>query len=135
VSDSTGLRKVSAFPTKHGTRAESFWAEVVGPDAARITNIPFFTDAVAFGDVVRVDPGGKVLAVLERTTRTRRGTYPAAPDRRDAEREWAALCDYLRRHNVACESAVPGMFGMAVPPDISDERLAELLAQGPVELS
>lgn len=130
------MRKVFAeFQTERGPARESLWAEAVGMDTARIQNIPFMTDQVAFQDLVRLDSGGKVLEILERTTRTRRVAYEAASDRQEAEHEFKAICDHLRQANIECESAVPGMFSMAVPLDVPDERLHELLEQCPVPLN
>jgi hypothetical protein len=121
------MRKVFvAVPTKRGPTRESLWAEVVGPDTARIQNIPFLTDKVGFHDIVRLDELGNVLEILERTTRTRWARYDPAPDRQQAERGYKETCDYLRQSNIECESAVPGMFSMAVPQDVSDLDLVAL---------
>lgn len=110
------------------------WAEAVGPGTARIRNAPFLTGEVAWDDLVKMGSEGKVLEVLERATRTVRATHEAAPDRRDAQQELSAIWEPRRRADVVCESAAPGLIGMAVPLSLPDARLVELLEQCPVPL-
>lgn len=117
------------------TPRERLWAEMVGEDTGRIVNIPFFTDEVAYQDLVRISEDGEVLEVLQRTTRTRRATYPAASKREDAVSQYQAICDYLRPFQIECESFHGGTFCMAVPSEMTDDRIRALCAHCPVSLT
>jgi hypothetical protein len=133
--EATKMRKIYAkVETENGPTREYFWAEPVSDDTVKVANIPFFSDEVAYEDVVRVTEAGEVLEVLERSTRTRRAVYEAALAREDAEREYQAICNHLRPSGIECESARAGMFSMAVPLGISDNRLREVCSQCPVPL-
>jgi hypothetical protein len=130
------LRKVFVeAPTEKGVTKERFCAQVVEVDTARIRNIPFVTDVVAFDDLVRVDESGNVIEVLERTTRTRRASYDAASDRKAAKKELKAICEHMRACQIECESAAPGLLAMAVPVQVRDEAFLQLCKLCPVPLN
>jgi transcriptional regulator with XRE-family HTH domain len=112
---------------------ESLWACRLSEETAMITNLPFFTDAVAFHDLVRVSPGGEFLEVLESVTRTRRARYDAVAGEA-GDRQWKAIADHFEKEGILTESAVPGVFGMAVPEGMDEERFRELCKQCPVPL-
>jgi hypothetical protein len=124
---------VKGGPAGNGGQ-ESLWASAIGAETAFIENVPFVSDEVAWHDVVRLSPSGDVLEVLERLTRTRRGTYQAAEDRQEALEQWRAINDHFDQRGIVCESAVPGMFAMAVPTTVSDEELLDLYMKCPVKL-
>ena len=130
------LRKVFVpVPTAHAPTRENLWAEIDSADTARINNIPFLTEAVAYQDLVRVDEAGQVLEVLERTTFTVHAVYKVATDPEAAEREYKAIGEHMRSANIVCESAMPGMMGMAVPLTVTNEQLLDLMKRSPVPLT
>jgi hypothetical protein len=117
-----------------GAMLESLYAEQVGMNTVRIINIPL-SDKVAFGDVVRLTPAGRVGEVLERSTRTRWARWAAAPTTKEAQRQFNRICEHFAGFNIVCEGMGIGWFGMAVPLDLNDERLAEICATCPVPLT
>jgi hypothetical protein len=130
------MRKIYVkVKTGNGPTREYLWAERVSDDTVKVGNIPFFSDEVGYQDVVRVTEAGEVLEVLHRSTRTRRAVYEAALAREDAECEYRAIRDHLRPYGIECESARAGMFSMAVPLDLTDERLRDLCSRCPVPLT
>jgi hypothetical protein len=129
------MRKVFVpIQTKYGPTRELLWARQTSKNTVQITNIPFFTDAIAFNDIVRVNTSGEVVEVLKSCTRTRHATYLTASDREEAYREWKAICDHLARFAIDSESPVPGLFSMAVPPDVTDDDLDDICDNCPIRV-
>jgi hypothetical protein len=111
------------------------WAKVVSNDIARIQNIPFLSNVVAYEDLVRVDTLGHVLEVVKRINRTARATYDAKSDRRKAQRDLDAIGAHLRSNKIECESARAGFIAMAVPIEVTDEGLLDILDKCPIRLA
>jgi hypothetical protein len=114
---------------------EYLWAERVSEDTVKVVSIPVFSAEVAYQDVVRVNEDGEVVEVLQRRTRTRHASCDGARGRQDAERQYQAICDHLRPFDIECDWARPGRLRMAVPEDVTDDRLLELCSQCPVPLT
>jgi hypothetical protein len=115
-----------------GPATEALWAYRFGKNTARINNVPVLTDKVAYEDVVRVRPSGEVVKVLKKGTRTRRGRYESPSGPAEATSLWRAIRDHLERFGIVAESAVPGLFAMAVPLDMTDDKLEDICAACPV---
>jgi hypothetical protein len=117
------------------TYTEFMWAHQVSPTTARITNIPFYTDQVGYEDIVRVGINGEVVEVLERATRTRCSSYEPEVGEEAIKLQWKSINDHFEKLNILCESAIAGVFSMAVPLDMSDDALRELVGSCPVKLA
>jgi hypothetical protein len=117
------------------TVKESLWARQVSSTTARIDNIPFYAGQIGYDDLVRVDINGEVVEVLERSTRTRCSSYEPEGDKEAATRQWGAIQDHLNKLNIVLESAIAGVFSMAVPLEVSDNALQDLVRNCPVKLT
>ena len=121
-------------PSPKGLYQYSVWATPVSEETSIIDNIPHLTDQIAYRDLVRVSPNGDFLELLERLTRTKHAKYNAANTRKEAERQWKTIVDHFEKQGVFCESATAGLFAMAVPGNVTDDRFLELWNQCPVKL-
>lgn len=119
--------------------SESLVALRIGPKTAKVTTIPIWAEGVCRGDFVEFDEDFVVVEVLERAARRRRATFDEAGDGTRAR--WRLIRDYLRRWDIIAgpdpdrgELALPGILLMAVPRDISDDRLVDIAVGSPVPL-
>jgi hypothetical protein len=111
---------------------EHLWATSAGDHIVRIDNIPVFTTAFSCGDLVRVDDEQTVIEVLERRSRTKHAGYDRSGSKKRVERRGKKLMKYLEGFGIKVEGIVVGFFGLAVPPDIDDDRLAAIIEASPV---
>lgn len=116
---------------------EGLWAVGVGPDVARISNVPFLQDGVAEGDVVRfmTDPDG-VRWATERVEASGNCTLrvlpiPSGPLGRSAQ----AVHDRLAPFGLGGESFSEDLplVAVTVPADADFLRLKAVLVQGEAE--
>ncbi len=123
---------------------ESVWAIDLGFNMARINNIPFFTEAFSFNDVIRykIEDGIREFkSVVKKETTSWGVTWEPtnAGDPIITGEEWKKIAKHLRANNVHYESAVAGIFVIALPVDISDEKniiwLKALKYSCPIELT
>jgi hypothetical protein len=111
---------------------EHLWARPITPTTAKVLNIPFYTDSFCLGDLIE-HRGGEIIRVRERGARTYHAAYEVnSPE--EAKSLWPVLKDYLAEHDIRVERFYPGLFGMAVPVDISPERLMEIAQACPVTI-
>ncbi|WP_137993200.1 DUF4265 domain-containing protein [Streptomyces vilmorinianum] len=113
---------------------EGLWATPVGPDTARVDNVPFLQDGVAQGDVVRYTTDAEgVHWAAARTTASGNCTLrvlpvPAGPLGPNAK----AVHDRLSPFGLGGESFSTDfpLVALNVPADAPFARIKELLARG-----
>ena len=128
-TDPDNLIRVTVHIARDWT--ERLWARRVGPDTARIDCIPHYARDVTLGSLVKLDPEGNVLYVLEKTGRNAYGEYAVRPTD-NLEELYGAIRDYLAEHDIPTVGYAKGKLAMSVPNDISPGRLEQILAACPV---
>jgi len=110
---------------------ESVWAEELGNNHARINNLPFFTDAFGFNDIVEYKLDGDEDMPMKEYVRTIKqvttswGLKWEPTDRSDSDKvseEWQQIAKHLKANDVKYESAIAGLFVIALPADKEDEE-------------
>jgi hypothetical protein len=119
-------RRIESDPER-----EYLWARPVTPTTAKVRNIPYYTDAVSLDDLVEHE-GGEIVRVVERCARTYLAAIEGDPE--EARRNWPVLWDYFVGHDIYVEWCLPGLFSMAVPCDVSPDRLLEIALACPVTI-
>ncbi len=127
-----------------GLAGESVWAIDLGLNTARINNLPFFINDIGFGDIVRykVEDGiCEFQEVLKKVT-TSWGVTWEPTDKTDPLKtgeEWKKIAKHLRANNVHFESAMAGVFVIALPVETPEEEniiwLKALKYSSPIELT
>lgn len=102
---------------------ESVWALDNGDGTCEVNNLPFFTDEVGFKDVVRyerVDGIAEFREVVEKKTAS--WGIKWTPTDGKVDDEWKQICEHLHALDIHFESALAGMFVVALPADKSEEE-------------
>ncbi len=129
---------------KVGCGGESVWAVDLGLNMARINNLPFFTDAFGFNDIVRFERIDGIAEFQETMTSVTKswGVTWKPTDEKDREKtteEWRLIAKHLRANDIKhFGSAMAGMFVIALPVDVSNEKnwtwLKALCYSSPIKL-
>lgn len=106
---------------------ESVWAVDLSMNMAKINNIPFFVDQVSLDDVISyeiVDGIREFKSVLKKVTKSWGVTWEPTDkdDKEKTSEEWGLIRDHLKANDVDFESACAGMFVIALPVKVSDEK-------------
>lgn len=129
------VRRVFVELIGYGPACEYLLAEPIGPGVARIDNIPIITDGVGYNDLVQVNKYGKIVAVLERNTRTEHATYDRTFSEKREMRKSKAIRDHFAQANIMCRPSFSGELWLAVPLHVSKQQLLKLLKDCPVRLT
>jgi hypothetical protein len=114
---------------------ETPWAIRVNETTAKLDNIPWFTDEYSLGDLVEIDEKNEVVRLIEKVANTRHVLYdPMSEDKAHQRTEWNLIRKHLDRYDIHSESATPGFFSIAVPLDVTEEKLNQVIAECPVKL-
>lgn len=112
---------------EEGYGGETVWAVDLGMNMAKINNIPFTVEQVSLDDVISytVEDGIREFkSVLKKVTKSW-GVSWEPTDKDDEEKtseEWILIRDHLKTNNVDFESACAGLFVIALPVSVSDEK-------------
>lgn len=118
--------------TWHGATAEWLWVQKLGPDTARIANIPAYATGLAVDDHVRLSQRDHGLVVVEVVRRSGHSTFhivfdDAIPPKAVFSRFWDPLerlgCRYERGDEPAPVIAID------VPPDVDPEVVFTYLSE------
>jgi hypothetical protein len=111
-----------------GVITEWLYARRISKNFVKIENIPFFIDEFGLGALVRVK-GRRIVGVVKKGDRSRYAQFtPHGSEQENIER-WKEIRTYLAQFDITCEWAPPGWVGMAIPRNISDERLKAICAE------
>jgi hypothetical protein len=118
---------ITSPPSEDGFGGESVWAEELGNNTARINNIPFFIPVVGFDDIVRyeIEDGIREFKeVVTKVTDTWGVTWEPTDneDKDGTTEEWHKIAAHLKSNDVHYESAIAGMFVIALPVDTAEEE-------------
>lgn len=136
--------KIHVTSDEDGLGGESVWAIDLGLNTARINNLPFFVNQVGFNDVIRytVEDGIREFQEVITKVTTSWGVTWDPTDKANTEKtteEWQQIAKHLRANEVHFESAMAGMFVIALPVAKSDEEniiwLKALKYSCPIELT
>lgn len=124
---------------------ESVWAVDLDNKTARINNLPFFAESFGFNDIIRyedIDGIHEFQEVITSVTRSWGVTWDPTDknDREKTSEEWNQIATHLRDSGTThFESAIAGMFVVALPTDVSDEKnwrwLKALCYSSPIKLT
>ena len=116
---------------------ESCWAERLSPTTARIDNVPFTHTEFGFNDIVEfVDQGEggyyEFTKVIEHKTKTIGFRYEVK-EGEEIKAVYGKLHGYFEKEkNVAMEGLMAGMAVIAIPYDMEDRALIEMMEAAPV---
>lgn len=115
--------------TSHDGTVETMWAEVLGDDLYRLSNIPFFQCGVSYRDVVNASPADDGLlefrSMAEKSGhRTIRVNVPPA---RSGERD--ELLHGVVALGCTYEGAFKHWLAIDVPPEVSLDSVCDYLAE------
>jgi hypothetical protein len=121
---------------------ESVWAKELGGFTARINNIPFFVDGVGYNDIIRyeiVDGIREFVEVVTKVTDSWGVTWEPTDktDREQTTEEWQQIAAHLKSNDVHYESAMAGIFVIALPCDQEKENiiwLKALMYSSPIDI-
>jgi hypothetical protein len=115
---------------------EFLWAWRIGKNTAKIKNIPFTCPDLALDDLVRIDKHGEVMEVLEHVAQTRLIRYadPKTQSEEEVCERYLKVRDTVKEHDIFMEGLFPGIAGVSVPLDVSDEELDAIVAQADAEV-
>lgn len=113
---------------------EHLWATPINKHTVKIENIPFFAD-LAMGDLVEIDSQCQILRVIEHCGKTRRGQYDWSRSTEENQRVWDIIREHLSKFDIAVEGMGNGIFSMAVPLDLTDRKLQEIIVACPEPFS
>jgi hypothetical protein len=107
---------------------ESLWAVRLSKHFAKIDNIPFFVgDAFCLGDVVEIDDENEIVGVRTRSgLRTAWVEYSARGSPAQVKKRYLAIRAHLTRHGIQLEGIQPGFLVLAVPPEVTADRLEQI---------
>ena len=115
-------------------RREWLWAEVVGDsNHARLMNVPLNRE-YGLGDIVEYDPvdHNHIINILMKGSRTVGGVYQSTGDKIYDRGARAGIKCYLERYAIHVEFITGRIFGMAVPLNMSDDKVCEITKRCPV---
>jgi hypothetical protein len=130
---------VSLPPQEHdGLEGESVWAIKKGIDIAQIDNIPFFVN-LGLNDIVRFKIFNGINEYVETITKSTNTIgvtwHPSDDNEEKTKEEWLYISDYFRSHELPYESFKLGIFVIAVPIDITDDNILEIINNCDIELT
>jgi hypothetical protein len=106
---------------------ESVWAKEMGNNTAEINNIPFFYEDACFKDIIRYEVEDGIREFKEVITKVTAswGVSWEPTDAADTEQtteEWNQITNHLWANDVHYESAVAGMFVIALSVEKTTEE-------------
>lgn len=118
---------IAAPPSEDGFGGESVWAFDLGNNTARIDNIPFFVSGVGFDDIIRyeIEDGIKEFKEVITKVTDSWGVTWEPTDKEDKEQtteEWHKIASHLKSNDVHFESAIAGIFVIALPVEKAEDE-------------
>ncbi len=121
---------VSSECGEEGCR-EHFWTERTF-GGYRIANIPFYSEQVSYGDIVRIDETtGEILSVVHPSgNRNGRIVYVIDPAE-GVQGQFQNVRLPLEKHGIQMEGIEQGSASLAVPEEITEEQFRDIIKQIP----
>lgn len=118
---------VTLDPETDGVAGESLWGEDLSDNLAKIGSIPWFCgDKIGLHDIIEYkeqDGIREFEKIIDKKTNSWGITWEPS-DRDDKDKileEWKKIAQHMKDNDVHYESAIVGMFCVALPADTSDE--------------
>lgn len=123
------LKKSDDMPS-----AENVWAKRLSEDTVEILNIPFFIDKFCLGDIVQIKEtknGVSYKKTIKKVSSSCFLAYKKGGNYKDTQQNYADLVEYMSKHKVRVEGAVPGVAMLAYPVEMSEFELDEIIHNAP----
>jgi hypothetical protein len=112
---------------------EPLWGVPVGEGLVRVANVPLFAIDFSYGDTVVLAQGDDLPLFVRVALSGGHATYRVIVDGKlsDVDRWFVErMTQSLRDLGCVVEFASPLFFGIAVPPSVSEEGVADILTMG-----
>lgn len=114
----------------HGYLTESLWGKFFSENTYTIDNIPFFTNDVSCGDVVKVIDDGKQYIFDSVIKRNGHSTYRVVIKKNAPDSNVLDLLNNLKSLGCHYEKGLNGMYTIDIEKDVDVKKVYEILESG-----
>lgn len=110
---------------------ESFWAERLTENTARVENI-LLDFSIGLNDIVLFNQENEVLEVIQKNSKSAMLKYANEPD--TVRENYAKIYEYFKGHRIGCEGMFAGEALLSLPIELSDIEFEIIASKCPVEI-
>lgn len=114
--------------------SENVWAKRLSEDTAEILNIPFFIDKFCLGDIVQIKEsknGVSYKKTIKKVSSSCFLSYKKGKNYKHTQKNYADIVEYMAKHKIQVEGAVPGVAMLAYPIEMSEFEVDEIISDAP----